>query len=216
MRMMPRLAALATLPLLAGCFDYSQSLNVAADGTATLVLVAEMSVELLQMDPDMAGEDFCPAPAPEDIPAGFTVTTEQTDGPEGSAICTTTATGPLDELQAVLDEQALLPGGVDGEGGILTLTNEGNGEYSYNFTFTIPDEEEAGATPEMQAQADQMEAMMLQMMADGTLTWSVTAPRIISTNGVQDGNTATFTLPLTAMLTDQGIEHQFNVRFALR
>lgn len=218
MGMLSRIGALATLPLLAGCFDYTQSLSVTADGTATMVLEAVMGAAMLEMDPEAADDDFCPAMDPADIPDGFTATAEQAALEDGAQSCTMTITGPLDSFQAVLNDPEFLPGGVDGEGGAITLTNEGGGRYTYAFTFEIPadDPPEQPLTAEEQAQNAQMEAMMVQMLAEGTLRWELTAPRIISTDGTLDGNTATYEIPLSSMVTGRGTTYTFNVEFALQ
>ena len=42
---------------------------------------------------------------------------------------------------------------------------------------------------------------VVQMLAEGTLRWELTAPRIISTDGTLDGNTATYEIPLSSMVT---------------
>lgn len=216
MRILSRLAILATLPLLAGCFDFTQGVTVAADGTATVTLESVMKPQMLAMDPELPGADFCEPPDAAEIPAGFTAVAERSTREDGSAVCLVTMTGPVESLSELLANQALGPEGAEDQEYQVTLTDEGNGEYTYAMTFSIAADEEPPATPEALAQQQQMETMMLQMMEGGVLTWTLSAPRIISTDGVVDGNTATYTVPLTAMITDQGTTKGFTVRFALR
>ncbi|MGD9737849.1 MAG: hypothetical protein AB7O56_04090 [Bauldia sp.] len=216
MRILSRLALLATLPLLVGCFDFTQGVAIAPDGTATVTMVSVMKPQMLAMDPELPGDDFCGPPDAADVPADFTAVAEQTTGDDGSAICTVTMTGPMESLAELLANQALAPDGAEDQDIQVTLTDEGNGEYTYAVVFEIAANDEPAATPEAQLQQQQMETMMLQMMEGGVLTWTLTAPRIISSDGVVDGNTVTYTVPLTAMITDQGTTKGFTVRFALR
>ena len=60
-----RIGAIAALPLLAGCFDFEQSLTVAANGTVTMVTEIAMSTEMMAMGFQEGEDDFCAEPDDE-------------------------------------------------------------------------------------------------------------------------------------------------------
>ena len=218
MRLLSRMGVLAaSLPLLAGCFDMSQSLTVDANRTVTYVTEMAMTAEMMNFaEEGEEREEFCPTEF-TDIPPGFTATAETTTRENGDAVCTVTAIGPLDQLQAAIASGKFIPGGMEDDAPEITLVDEGGGVFLYTLVLTI-DPEEPPATPmtaEERAFQTQMETMVLAAMEGRTLTWSVTAPRIISSTGTVEGNTATFSVPLTISMTQPGTTHTFVVRFAL-
>jgi hypothetical protein len=218
MRLLSRTAVLAaSLPLLAGCFDMSQSLTVDANRTVTYVTEMAMTADMMAFaEEGEEQEEFCPTEF-EDIPPGFTATAEESTRENGDAVCTVTAIGPLDQLQAAIASGKFIPGGMEDDAPAITLVDEGGGVFLYTLTLAI-DPEEPPTTPltaEEMAFQTQMETMVLQAMEGRMLTWSITAPRIISTTGELVGNTATFSLPLTISMTAPGTTHTFEVRFAL-
>ena len=96
MNKLARIGAFATLPLLAGCFDFEQSLTVAPNGLVTMVTEIAMATEMMAMGFETEDE-FCPTDADDDLPPGFTVTTEESIRDENT-MCTMTAVGPIEEL----------------------------------------------------------------------------------------------------------------------
>ena len=219
MRVFMRFAVLAALPLLAGCFDFRQDLTVNSDGTVVMVMEMAMSAEMAAFAAQEGGEDsFCPALI-DPVPEGYAATTELLTRENGDSVCRITATGPIALLQAAIDAGTLMPGGVDEEGAaLIKITDEGGGVFSYDLLFVVPPEEPPTApmTPEEAAFEAQMETMVLEAMEGRLLIWSVTAPRIIDTNGTVVGNLVSFELPLAISMTEPGTTHEFHVRFALR
>jgi hypothetical protein len=218
MRLLSRIGVLAAaLPLLAGCFDLTQNLTVEGNGTVTYVTEMGMSAEMRQMAEESAdGDEFCPKDF-TDLPPGFTATTAESIRENGDAVCTLTAVGPIEQLEAAIASGKLTLGGMDEDAPEVTIVNEGGGVYTYTLTLNIDPEETPATppTPEEAAMNAQMEAMILQAMEGRMLTWTVTAPRILSSSGTIEGNTATFSLPLTISMTDPGSQHVFTVRFAI-
>lgn len=222
MRNLARWGAIALLPLLAGCFDMRNDLTVAPNGEATLVASFTLSADMMGMMGAAAGaaggapaadDGFCSEDLGE-LPAGFTATQEQTTAENGDAVCTVTVTGPIDRMNDVLTGTEFNPGGgVEGDDGQITLVAEGGNVYLYTLTFAIPKEE--APTPEEAAMQTAMMQAMREMMEGRTMTWSVTAPRILSSTGTIEGNTATFVIPVTDMIDNAGGEYAFEVRFRL-
>lgn len=222
MRTLHRLGVLALLPLLGGCFDMRSDLTVAPDGTATVVASFTMSADMMGMmgaavgaaGGAPAGEDeFCPDDMDE-LPAGFTAKNARSTAENGDAVCTITVVGPLDRMNEILADTDFNPGGgVEGDDGQITLTAEGGGIYNYSLSFAIPVED--APTPEEAAMQAVMMQAMREMMTGRTMTWSVTAPRIYSSTGTIEGNTATFVIPVTDMIDNTGGEYTFEVRFGL-
>ncbi len=218
MRSLGRIAAFALLPLLAGCFDYREGFAFRSDGTVVVTVETVMSAAMFAMALQGNADTFCPAIV-EDVPQGFTAVAERATEEDGDAVCRITATGPIALLPDALASAGLRPPGLDEESATITLKDLGGGVYSFDLVYTVPPEDTAPpATPEAAAAAAQMqamEAMIIEAMAGRLLTWSVTARRIIETDGTLVGNTATFELPLTITMTDPGTEHTFHVRFAI-
>jgi hypothetical protein len=222
MRNLFRWGALALLPLLGGCFDMRNDLSVAPNGEATLVASFALSADMMGMMGAAAGagggaaaedDDFCPADMDE-VPAGFTAKNERTTAENGDLVCTITITGPIDRMNEVLTGTDFNPGGgVEGDDGQITLVAEGGNVYLYTLTFAF--EEQDAPTPEEAAMQAAMMQAMRATMEGRTMTWSVTAPRILSTTGTIDGNTATFVIPVTDMIDNAGGAYTFEVRFGL-
>src|SRR5690606_6698943 len=63
---------------------------------------------------------------------------------------------------------------------------------------------------------EQLGPMMAAALAGHSMTWSVSAPEILATNGTLTEEGATFSVPLSDYLLDPGAEvHDYFVRFAV-
>jgi hypothetical protein len=225
MNKLARIGAFAILPLLAGCFDARQDIVIDSNGTATMTLEVALAPvddilamlippdELAAMPPAQKDaiaaqvaaqqdDELC-APDPEDVPDGFTVTVETYVRDDGYNACRATMVGPIEKLGQALADQA----GTDGP--TTELVDEGGGVYAFRFYLPIP------ATPDQTIDADTL-AMMAALTEGRSFVISITAPRIIETSGVLEGNTATLEIPAIALLTAPEQEYDFTVRFALR
>jgi hypothetical protein len=211
---------MAALPLLAGCFDMSQDLTVTRDGRATMVVELAMETEMMaMMEAEEGEEEFCPAEDEDSgLPESFTTEVEVIEGDEVT-ICRLTATGPLSDLAEALASGELMPADSDeASAPTVTLVDEGGGVFLYTVDITVPDNDVVDGeelSEEEQAMNDQMEMMMRAMFEGHTISWSVTAPRIIETDAEQDGNTVRYEIPLTAMVDNTGETLGFMVRFGL-
>ena len=223
MNKLGRIAAIAVLPLLAGCFDASQSIVVAPDGTTTVtmevaVAPAESILAMIlppeqlaaipqeqvdQMVADMEadrGEALC-APEEGEVPEGFTATVETFIRDDGYEVCRATMVGPISELGEAIGEEGDTT---------ITFTDEGGGVYFFSFYLPIP--EDADDTGLIDPETD---AMIAAATEGRFITMSITAPRIIETSGTLEGNTATYQIPAFALLGAPEEAYEFTVRFAL-
>lgn len=199
MNKLSRFGAIAILPFLAGCLDLEQGLTITEDGTATLVMEISMSTEMLTMMAAMGEEgemSLCDETELDDVPETFEVSTEEFER-DGDTVCRTTAVGPLD---ALADEMADV---TEGDG--TTLVNEGNGIYAFSTTLVS---EDAGL-------GDMGDAEVVAMFEGRTVTFYLTAPRIIETSGEIDGNTARMVIPTLDIMNGSGEEYTLFVRFGL-
>ncbi|MHA1559209.1 MAG: hypothetical protein ACTSWI_00850 [Alphaproteobacteria bacterium] len=216
MKYLGRIAVVAMLPLLAGCFNFVQSLSIAKDGVVTMVTEISLSTEMMALAFDGDdGDEFCPIAPDEELPPTFTITYEEFVRDEDT-VCEVTAVGPIQDLAEAIATGALLPGADDDDDGapVITLVDEGGGEFTYSLLFSSQGDPEAG--PDEAA----MMAMMAPLMEGRTLTWSVTAPRILSVNDeadnvTVDGKTATIVIPALDLVTEAGVDYALTVRFRL-
>lgn len=208
MTKLARIGAIAALPLLAGCFDLEQSLTVASDGTVTMVTEIAMSTEMMAMAFTEGDDEFCPTDEENGAPEGVTMTTEETIRGEDT-VCTMTAVGPLDELVAAASSGLFFPGD-DAGAPAINIVDEGGGVYTYTMTMASQGEE-MDINPEDEA----MMAMFIPLMEGRTMTFSVTAPRIIETNGEVAGNTSSLVIPLIDMIMERDMTWDLTVRFGI-
>lgn len=172
-------------------------------------MVIEFAIATEFMEMGFGGDDdeFCPSEPPEDLPPGFTTTSEEFVRDEDT-VCRLSATGPIDRFSEVFESGALMPS--DGEDGApqVALTNEGGGIYRFDV-LVVSQGEPGEADPE-----DAMvQAMMAEMFGDRSLAWSLTAPQIIATDGAVDGNTVSLVVPALSLFTEFGQEYSMFVRF---
>ncbi len=184
MKTIAKIGALALLPLLSGCFDFSQTLSVEPNGTVTFVTEVAIETDMMAMAFDGEDEsDFCPTDedTAADIPPTVTMTAEEFVR-DADTVCRITAVGPLDDLVTALEEGYLTPGGADEGAPQTTLVDEGNGVFT--FTVHLSSQGTDDANPDDAA----MMAMMGPMFEGRNMVWSVTAPRILDVNdfGLRD------------------------------
>lgn len=214
MKYLGRIAVVAMLPLLAGCFNFVQSLTVTKDGVATMVTELSISTEMMGLAfGEEDGDEFCPIAPDEELPPTFTITYEEFIRDEDT-VCSVTAVGPVDELAEAIATGALIPGADDDDDGApeLTFVDEGGGVFTFSLMFSSqgdPDPDQAA-----------MMAMMATLLEGRVLTWSVTAPRLLSVNDEADnvtveGDTATLVIPALGLVTDVGVDYELTVRFGL-
>lgn len=216
MKYLGRIAVVAMLPLLAGCFNFVQSLSITKGGVATMVTELSISTEMMGLA--FGGEDgdeFCPIAPDEELPPTFTVTYDEFVRDEDT-VCSVTAVGPVEDLAEAIATGALLPGDDDDDDGApdIVFVDEGGGVYTFSLMFSSQGDPEAD--PDQAA----MMAMMASLLEGRVLTWSVTAPRLLSVNDeadnvTVDGDTATLVIPALGLVTDVGVDYELTVRFGL-
>jgi hypothetical protein len=215
MKNLARIGALALLPLLAGCFDFVQSITVEPDGTVTFVTEVAIETDMMAVAFESSDQsDFCPTDEDTNVPDTVTTTTEQFVR-DADTVCRVTAVGPIADLTEAFETGALTPAGGTDEGAPeVTLVDEGNGVFTYTVHIASQGSEDTTADDEA------MMTMMAPMFEGRSLTWSLTAPRIIEVNDdsdyvTLDGNTVTLTVPAFEMISQPGIVYDLNVRFGL-
>lgn len=202
MKKLIQIAAIGMLPLLAGCFDLEQGLSVDSSGTATYSTEIAIDTETLNMlaafgegDPESPCADI----DSDAIPETFTVTSEEFER-DGDTVCRTVAVGPIDDL---IDSVAAIAAQDDDQ--TIMLIDEGGGVYAFTSTIVSEDAElEEFGDPEI-----------MDLFEGRTMTFSVTAPVILETNGDVDGNTSSLVVPTIDLMTDTGTEYTLFVRFRL-
>lgn len=224
MKTLGRIAVIAVVPLLAGCFEAKQMLVVAPDGTSTVnfevavaparqilemvlppeqlaaIPEAQLEAMIADMEADRDEDQIC-APDADDVPETFTVEVETFVREEdGYEVCRATMVGPIADLGEFINEE--------GETTVL-FTDEGGGVYTFFFSLPVP---ENGGEALIDPETD---AMIFATMQGNFLTISITAPRIIETTGELDGNTATYQVPAQAILGQPQEAYEFTVTFAL-
>lgn len=207
MNKIARYGAFAILPFLAACFDLEQGLVVESDGQATLSIEIAVSTEMMEMMAAMgegnadgeasAPPSLCEDLDTDDIPESFTVTSEEFER-DGDTVCRTVAVGPIEELAAEMPDEI-----ENGDG--TALISEGNGVYRFEAAMTSSDE----------GIGDPDEPEIAELFEDRYITFFLTAPRIIETNGEVDGNTASLVIPAIDLMTIDGEVFSLSVRFGL-
>lgn len=167
-----------TLPL-AACFDVDLSLGFPDDETAVATMVMTAGPEFYAMATS-DGEPFC---------ADGTETTLD----DGKHRCTQTVSGPIDEVLSSPDI---------GEG--MTIEKRDGGLVYVTFDMGDIGKE---VTPPDEAGGDSedLKQMMTAAFAGHAITLSVSGKKIVESNGTisDDGKTATFTIPLDGLITEQ-------------
>lgn len=169
------LASLAILPL-AACFDADIAISVPTSENATAKVVLTADAEVYQMAA-ASGEDPC---------EGGELSTLD----DGRMQCTQEVSGPIDDVKNSPDI-----------GNALTIERRAGG-----MIFASLDRKSALSDLDMEAELGdpQMLAMMTQAFAGHGATLTISAGRIVESNGTiaPDGKSVSFSVPFTTILTD--------------
>jgi hypothetical protein len=212
MKYLGRLAVVAMLPLLAGCFSFVQSLSVTSNGIATMVTEFSIATEMMSLAfGEEDGDEFCPIEPDEPLPPTFTMTYEESIRGEDT-VCTVTAVGPVKDLAEAIETGSPIPGADDEGAPVITFVDEGGGVFTYSVFFSSQGDPEGG-----EEQAAMM-AMLAPLMEGRTLTWSIATPGILDVNDdaanvTRDGNTVMMVIPAIELVTEVGIDYALTVRF---
>ena len=101
----------------------------------------------------------------------------------GNVVCTLSARGPIDQFADFASG--------DQDNSLLKVSRAAEGAWRIDSSFDMKDK--TGANP-------MMEGMMQAMLAGRNLSWTVSVPKVLETNGQlsQDGKTVSWTAPLAA------------------
>ena len=101
----------------------------------------------------------------------------------GNVVCTLSARGPIDQFADFASG--------DQDNSLLKVSRAAEGAWRIDSSFDMKDK--AGANP-------MMEGMMQAMLAGRNLSWTVSVPKVLETNGQlsQDGKTVSWAAPLAA------------------
>ena len=193
------IGAIAALPLLAGCFDLEQGMVVEPNGMATLSVEMSIDSEMMALIASLGEGDVDPCDDLESdfVPASFTISSEEFER-DGDTVCRTVATGPLEDLAAETPDVI-----EDGDG--IILVSEGGGVYRFETALTSTNE----------GLGDLDDPDIVELFEGRTITFFLTAPRIIETNGEVDGDTVTLVVPAVELMAVEGDVFSMFVRFAL-
>jgi uncharacterized protein YecT (DUF1311 family) len=102
---------------------------------------------------------------------------------EGNVVCKLSAQGPVDKFANFTTG--------DQDNSLLKVSSAADGAWRIDSSFDMKDK--GGANP-------MMEGMMQAMLAGRNLSWSVTVPKVLETNGQlsQDGKTVSWSVPLAS------------------
>ena len=189
--------------LLTGCFELGQEV-VIADGQVDYTVEFGMSAQLAALaakEKNQATTDLCneDGAVDADIPEGMEVSTSSRFEAD-FLYCTLKASGSLEkfgELSAQMKQ--------DDQGAKLIsveLLPDNQLKLVSQFQF----DEGGDDDDDMEA----MRSMIAATFAGRVLSWKVTAPEIVSTNGQisEDGKTATWEVPMSVAVLDGGV-HNF-------
>jgi len=194
--------------MLAGCMDVQHDLVVEADGTAGLLMVIAVDARMNRgPETDVTPRLNCSrngAPTPE----GVLVTYEQREV-DGDFICEIRAHGQLAALASFISTNELFPTESSDRPIVVTLKPEG-ANYRFDLVLRLGN---MGASNADAATLQRVE----QATKDRSLSWSVTAPRIVETTGTlsADGKTASFSVPLGELLLGDMPTAKFSAEFSL-
>lgn len=200
--------------VLSGCFDMKQDFEFRTDGTAKATVRLAIDAALIGMADGDNGDDM------EQLCGGAELRNLEKDGLRGSAeqtteggdvVCLLTLEGATDKLVAAMADGKLLPADeeedLSGKMGI-SLARDGD---RYVLLISVPP-----MSKEDDASNSGIQQMLLVAMAGRSLSWSVTAPKIVETTGVRsnDGTEATFSIPLAEAFANTTKTYEFRTVFS--
>lgn len=197
--------------VLSGCFDMKQDFEFRTDGTAKATVRLAIDAALIGMAGGGSKEQFCGGAELRDLEKdGLRGSAEQsTEG--GDVLCLLTLEGATEKLVAAMADGKLMPADEDGDISKkmgISLTHDGD---RYVLLISVPP-----MGKEDDASNSSMRQMLLVAMAGRSLSWSVTAPKIVETTGVRsnDGTEATFSIPLAEAFANTTKTYEFRTIFS--
>lgn len=217
------IGALTASVLLTGCFDYESRTEIAADGSGSLTLSIKVDTERAAgLTSGMTGGDVSaqtPVQSPQEVCAEFFSDTD-TAGREGIELdvtnepddCSLTATVRWQAGESAQEKLDLLASMSQEEGepaGQSPVRLTGSVEEGWNFTFNVANlqDSDTGSGEGPDAGADEAADMLMRAIGmaafEGkTLRVSVKLPgSVVDHNGVLDGNTVSWELPMYEAMT---------------
>jgi uncharacterized protein YecT (DUF1311 family) len=171
-------AALLMTTTLVACFDVDQKVSV---DKGEMNYQAEIRVDAKLAALTDKKDGLCGNLSQGGSPAIKLEISEAVAG--GNVVCTLSARGPIDQF-------ANFASG-DQDNSLLKVSRAADGAWRIDSSFDLKDK--AGANP-------MMEGMMQAMLAGRNLSWTVSVPKVLETNGQlsQDGKTVSWTAPLAS------------------
>ena len=180
-------AALLAATSLSGCLDVAQKIAV---DKGELSYTAELRIDAKLAALANKKDGFC---AGFDEASGESMKVQVSESAvDGNVVCKLTAKGPIEKF-------ATFTAG-NKETALVNVSRASEGAWRIDSSFDMKDK--GGANP-------MMEGMMQAMLAGRTLSWSVTVPKVLETNGqvASDGKTVTWSVPLASAYKEKQSFH---------
>ncbi len=180
-------AALLAATSLSACLDVAQKIAV---DKGELSYTAEIRIDAKLAALSNKKDGFCTG---FDEAGGESMKVQASESVvDGNVVCKLTAKGPIEKF-------ATFTAG-NKETSLVNVSRAADGAWRIDSSFDMKDK--AGANP-------MMEGMMQAMLAGRTLSWSVTAPKVLETNGQlsPDGKTVTWSVPLASAYKEKQSFH---------
>jgi len=171
-------AVILAASALSGCFDVAQKVIV---DKGELSYSAEVRIDAKLAALTESKDSLC-GNLSKGGSASMKVQVTETVA-EGNVVCKLSAQGPVDKFANFTTG--------DQDNSLLKVSSAADGAWRIDSSFDMKDK--AGANP-------MMEGMMQAMLAGRNLSWSVTVPKVLETNGQlsQDGKTVSWSVPLAS------------------
>ena len=171
-------AVILATSALSGCFDVAQKVIV---DKGELSYSAEVRIDAKLAAMTESKDSLCGNLSKGGSASMKVQVTETVDG--GNVICKLSAQGAVDKFANFTTG--------DQDNSLLKVSSAADGAWRIDSTFDMKDK--ASANP-------MMEGMMQAMLAGRNLSWSVTVPKVLETNGQlsQDGKTVCWSVPLAS------------------
>ena len=172
--------AIATTAL-SGCFDVSQKV-VVDKGELSYSAEFRIDAKLAAMSDKKGGA--CDSFTQErNAKTALKVQVSESTA-DGNIVCKITAQGPLEQFAG------FVPG--DKQADLFKVSRVGDGAWRIDSSFDMEDQGKANTG---------MEGMMQAMFAGRNLSWSVTVPKVVETNGEvsKDGKNVSWSVPVATL-----------------